>query len=204
MGYHFLLQGIFPTQGSNPCVCIDRQILSHWATATLTECLANGSVSNKYLMNWSSSTNNSGPPTLLLQGEEKKTHTQILSHTKQKQVWIEVVSNPFSPTWLTHLGNIWMTTLCQVVLGTGSAAVDKANSIPLFVELWVREKTKSKLFSYFMCVFSKLIPEGSNQYILKWYNSVMKIQQIDTYPARTAVDVTKCFSWPSSLLIWSP
>ena len=31
MGCHFLLQGIFPTQGS--CVsCTDRQILYHWAT----------------------------------------------------------------------------------------------------------------------------------------------------------------------------
>lgn len=89
-----------------------------------------------------------------------------------------MVSNPFSPTWLTHLGNIRMTTLCHVVLGTGSAAVDKANSIPLFVELWVREKTKSKLFSYFICVFSKLIPEGSSQYILKWYNLSWKFGKL--------------------------
>ena len=32
LGYHFLLQGIFPIQGSNPCLiisCIDRQILYH-------------------------------------------------------------------------------------------------------------------------------------------------------------------------------
>jgi len=26
---HFLLQGIFPTQGSNPCLLFDRQILYH-------------------------------------------------------------------------------------------------------------------------------------------------------------------------------
>ena len=33
---HFLLQGIFPTQGSNPCLqwlLLCRQILYHWATA---------------------------------------------------------------------------------------------------------------------------------------------------------------------------
>ena len=29
MGCHFLLQGIFPTQGSNPCFCIDGWIL-YW------------------------------------------------------------------------------------------------------------------------------------------------------------------------------
>ena len=32
VGCHFLLHGIFPTQGSNPCTCIDRWILYHWAT----------------------------------------------------------------------------------------------------------------------------------------------------------------------------
>ena len=32
VGCHFLLHGIFPTQGSNPCTCIDRWILHHWAT----------------------------------------------------------------------------------------------------------------------------------------------------------------------------
>ena len=32
MGCHFLLQGIFLTQGSNPCLLIGRQILYHWAT----------------------------------------------------------------------------------------------------------------------------------------------------------------------------
>ena len=29
---HFLLQGIFLTQGLNPCLLFDRQILYHWAT----------------------------------------------------------------------------------------------------------------------------------------------------------------------------
>ena len=36
MGGSALLQGIFPTQGSNPCLldvsCIARQVLHHWAT----------------------------------------------------------------------------------------------------------------------------------------------------------------------------
>ena len=32
VGYHFLLQGIFPTQGLNPCLPHCRQILYHWAT----------------------------------------------------------------------------------------------------------------------------------------------------------------------------
>ena len=32
VGCHFLLQGIFPTQGSNLCVRIGRWILYHWAT----------------------------------------------------------------------------------------------------------------------------------------------------------------------------
>ena len=29
---HSLLQGIFPTQGSNLCLLLGRQILYHWAT----------------------------------------------------------------------------------------------------------------------------------------------------------------------------
>ena len=29
MGCHFLLQGIFPTHGSNPCFCIGRRVLYH-------------------------------------------------------------------------------------------------------------------------------------------------------------------------------
>jgi len=32
MGCHFLLQGIFPTQGSNPRLLCYRQVLNHWAT----------------------------------------------------------------------------------------------------------------------------------------------------------------------------
>ena len=32
MGCHFLLQGIFLTQGSNPCLLLGRQILYHWVT----------------------------------------------------------------------------------------------------------------------------------------------------------------------------
>ena len=32
MGYQFLLQGIFPTQGWNPCLLLGRRILYHWAT----------------------------------------------------------------------------------------------------------------------------------------------------------------------------
>ena len=32
MGYHFLLQGIFPTQELNPHLLTGRQILYHWAT----------------------------------------------------------------------------------------------------------------------------------------------------------------------------
>ena len=32
VGCHFLLQGIFPTQGSNPCLLHCRQILYRWAT----------------------------------------------------------------------------------------------------------------------------------------------------------------------------
>ena len=32
MGWHFLLQGIFPTDGMNPCLLHCRQILSYWAT----------------------------------------------------------------------------------------------------------------------------------------------------------------------------
>ena len=36
VGWHFLFQGIDPTQGSNHCLscltCINRQILYHWAT----------------------------------------------------------------------------------------------------------------------------------------------------------------------------
>ena len=32
VGCHFLLQGIFPTQGSNYVSCIGRQVLSQWAT----------------------------------------------------------------------------------------------------------------------------------------------------------------------------
>ena len=31
VGCHFLLQGIFPTQGSNPCLLHCRQVLYHWA-----------------------------------------------------------------------------------------------------------------------------------------------------------------------------
>ena len=31
VGFHFLLQGIFPIQGSNPCLLQCRQILYHWA-----------------------------------------------------------------------------------------------------------------------------------------------------------------------------
>ena len=31
-GCHFLLQGIFPTQESNLCLLLDRQVLYHWAT----------------------------------------------------------------------------------------------------------------------------------------------------------------------------
>ena len=32
VGCHFLLQGIFPSQGSNPHLLLGRQILYHWAT----------------------------------------------------------------------------------------------------------------------------------------------------------------------------
>ena len=32
VGCHSLLQGIFTTQGSNPCLLFGRQILYHWAT----------------------------------------------------------------------------------------------------------------------------------------------------------------------------
>ena len=32
VGCHFLLQGIFPTQGLNPCLLLSRWILYHWAT----------------------------------------------------------------------------------------------------------------------------------------------------------------------------
>ena len=32
VGCHFLLQGIFLTQGLNPCLLLGRQILYHWAT----------------------------------------------------------------------------------------------------------------------------------------------------------------------------
>ena len=32
VGCHFLLQGIFPTQGLNPCLVHGRQILYHWAS----------------------------------------------------------------------------------------------------------------------------------------------------------------------------
>ena len=32
VGGHFLLQGIFPTQGSNPPVLLGKQILYHWST----------------------------------------------------------------------------------------------------------------------------------------------------------------------------
>ena len=35
VGFHFLFQGIFPTQRSNLlllCLCIGRQVLFHWAT----------------------------------------------------------------------------------------------------------------------------------------------------------------------------
>ena len=32
VGSHFLLQGIFPTQGLNPCLLLGRQILYHCAT----------------------------------------------------------------------------------------------------------------------------------------------------------------------------
>ena len=32
IGCHFLLQGVFPTQGSNPCLRHYRQILYHWGT----------------------------------------------------------------------------------------------------------------------------------------------------------------------------
>ena len=32
VGCHFLLQGIFPIQGSNLCLLLDRQILYRWAT----------------------------------------------------------------------------------------------------------------------------------------------------------------------------
>ena len=33
MGFHFLLQGILPPQGSNPCLMLGRwQIIYHWAT----------------------------------------------------------------------------------------------------------------------------------------------------------------------------
>ena len=32
MGYHFLLQGIFPTQGWNPCLLNSRQTLYHKAS----------------------------------------------------------------------------------------------------------------------------------------------------------------------------
>ena len=33
VGWHFLLQGIFPTQGSNLSTLLGRQILYHWATS---------------------------------------------------------------------------------------------------------------------------------------------------------------------------
>ena len=32
MGYHFLLQGIFPRQGSNPSLLLGRRFLYHWTT----------------------------------------------------------------------------------------------------------------------------------------------------------------------------
>ena len=32
VGCHFLLQGIFPTEGLNPCLLLSRWILYHWAT----------------------------------------------------------------------------------------------------------------------------------------------------------------------------
>ena len=32
VGCHFLLQEIFPTQGSNACLLLGRWILYHWAT----------------------------------------------------------------------------------------------------------------------------------------------------------------------------
>lgn len=57
--------------------------------------------------------------------------------------------------------------------------------------------------SDFTCVFCKIIPESSSQYILKWYSSVINIRHIDTYLTRVEVDVTKCFSWPSSPLKFS-
>ena len=39
MGCHFLLQGIFLTQGSNRCLLHCRGILSHWATRKVSLCI---------------------------------------------------------------------------------------------------------------------------------------------------------------------
>ena len=37
VGCHFLLQGIFLTQGSNPCLLCCRQVLYHWTTRDLND-----------------------------------------------------------------------------------------------------------------------------------------------------------------------
>ena len=39
VGFHALLQGIFPTQGSNLCFLLGRQILYHWASWEAHECV---------------------------------------------------------------------------------------------------------------------------------------------------------------------
>ena len=39
VGCHFLLQGIFPTQGMNPCLLLGRWILYHWAIWEAHVCL---------------------------------------------------------------------------------------------------------------------------------------------------------------------
>ena len=41
VGCHFLLQGIFTTQGWNPHLLLGRQILYHWATREAVQCLRN-------------------------------------------------------------------------------------------------------------------------------------------------------------------
>jgi len=45
VGCHFLLQGIFPTQGYNSCLLPGRQILYHWATREA--CFINGRELNR-------------------------------------------------------------------------------------------------------------------------------------------------------------
>ena len=46
VSYHFLLQGIFLTQRSNPCLLLYRWILNHWATQRTQNisCISNPSI----------------------------------------------------------------------------------------------------------------------------------------------------------------